>query len=409
MAKDSWQVYQDRLNRSGITPKDRLITNAQRVINNQFTNSPSYQIVTINGVSQEVQIIEENILYKDSNKKRLLCKPSETISVGDIIVWNSENWLCTDTDNIEVYKKGIIEKCDDNLLYLDSAGELVTVPCVVNDRILMNVEENRYYILPDNQVWVVVGDNDDSAAIAEDMRFLLGGKAYKVVAIDNITRNGLITFKMHFDSIVEDDNTALGIANYTSRLHTYMITILNGASMEITLGDNLQLQVECTDNDEVVTSPDITYSLATGATGIVSVSTSGLISADTLGSGTIVATYNEETDSINVDVVAGVVENFVYSLVGNIQPDNEVKYNQTKNYVATKKYSTGTEVTGSMFEFSIVLGTGASSSNYLLTTSSDTQCALKGLQYPYSISLVATDQDIPANSVAKAISLKGLL
>ncbi|MFA5559899.1 MAG: hypothetical protein WDA59_10705, partial [Methanofastidiosum sp.] len=88
---------------------------------------------------------------------------------------------------------------------------------------------------------------------------------------------------------------------------------------------------------------------------------------------------------------------------------NEVKYNQTKNYAATKKYSTGTEVTGSMFEFSIVLGTGASSSNYLLTTSSDTQCALKGLQYPYSISLVATDQDIPANSVAKAISLKGLL
>ncbi len=408
MSKDYWSTYLNRINLSGASQKDRLIAKAQRIITDNFSDSPSYQSVTINGVSQDVRIVEENTLYKNSNKKRLLCKPDETISIGDLIVWDSENWLCTDADTVEIYVRGIIEKCDDYLRYLDSAGVLVEVPCIINDRILMNVEENRYYILPDNQVWVIVGNNDESAAITVDQRFLLGNNAYKVVAIDNITKPGITTFKLHTDSIIQNDNKDLQIADYYSNLRTYSITILNSDSVEITLGNTLQLEVECTNNNVLVTSPNVTYSLVTGVTGVVSVSASGVIFADALGSGSVVVNYNEATDSINIDVVAGIVENFTYNLLASIEPSSELKYNQTKIFNAYKYDSNGNLVTG-VFEFTVTLGTGANTSNYLLSTSSDDSASLKCLQYPYNILLVATDQDLPANSIARTISLKGLI
>jgi hypothetical protein len=452
MTADPWEVYQRRINQNGSTQKDRFITNTQRTIIDKFSNTS--ELVTINGTSQEVQIIDENSLFKNPNKKRLLCKPDETISVGDLVVYDSENWLCTDTDDIEIYIRGIIEKCNSNLKYLDStetatstwdeddildettifdesytynegadatillsdllgvaeSASIIVAPCIITDKILLDAKENKYYILPDNKIWVIVGTGTDTTSITVGQRFLLGGNAYKIEAIDNITKPGLITFKMCFDNVIEDDSQTLGIANYTSRLHSYVVTILNGADADIQVGNTLQLELECTDNDVVVTSPTVTYSLVTGSTGYISVGITGLVSGIATGSGSVVATYSNATDSININVVASAVTaSYVYSLVGNIQPDNEVKYNQTKTYTANKYYSTGTVVTGSVFTFSTILSTGASSSNYLLTTSSDNTTTLKCLQYPYSISLVATDLADATQNITQVISLKGLI
>jgi hypothetical protein len=404
MSRSAWDVYQRRLNKNGTTQRDRTIINAQRLIAKDFSDSPSYKSVTINGIDRDVQIIEEHALRSDSNKKRILCKPDESISIGDLVVWDTVSWLCTDTeDNIAFYERGVIEKCNNNLKYIDSAGELVTIPFVITDRISMGQKENDYYILPDNKIMVMVADDGDSEEIVVDKRFLLNSNAFKVESIDNITKPGINIYRMVFDAIVEDDDKVLGIANHTSRSHTYAISILNGDSVEITLFDSLQLEAECTDNNEIVSSPEVTYSLVTGSTGIISVSTGGLVTADVLGSGNIIATYNESTNSINIDVVADIVENFTYMLVANYEPSNEIKYNQTKIFNAYKYNSSGDLVTG-VFEF-VVSGT---TSTFLLSTSTDDSATLKCLEYPYEISLVATDQDT-ANTIAKVISLKGLI
>jgi hypothetical protein len=409
MSRDFWSTYKNRLNQSGSNQKDRLVTNTQRVITDKFSNSPSVETVTINGVSQEVRITDENSLFKNPNKKRLLCKPDENINPGDLVVWDSENWLCTDVDDLEVYIRGIIEKCNNYLKYLDSTGDVVSISCIVTDRILMDAKENDYYILPDNKIWVIVDSNSDSTPIEVFQRFLLSGTAYKIEGVDNLTKPGLIVFKMCLDTIVQDDNEVLGIANYYSNLHTYSISILNGIDADITLGNSLQLELECKDNDTVVVSPVVTYSLITGSTGQITISSGGLISAIALGSGSVKAIYNSSVDTIGIDIVAGVVNNFTYALLANYEPSNEVKFNQTKIFTAHKYYSTGTEVTGSVFDFSVTLNTGSSSNNYLLTTSSDTTCTLKTLEYPFTVTLVASDDAIPANTVAKVISLKGLI
>jgi hypothetical protein len=409
MTVNSWDVYLRRINQNGSSQKDRLVANAQRIITDNFSNSPSFETVTINGTSQEVNIVDENSLFKNPNKKRILCKPDETISNGDLVVWDSENWLCTDTDDIEVYVRGIIEKCNNNLKYLSSVGATVTVPCIISDRILLDAKENKYYILPNNEIWVIVDSNSDSTPIDVDQRFLLSGNAYKVEAIDNITKPGLITFKMCFDSIVEDDNTSLGIANYTSMSHTYAILILNGSEINLSLGSSLQLEIECTDNDEVVTSPTVAYSLLTGSTGFISVSTSGLVSGAVLGSGSVKATYSSSTDSIAINIVTSTTSLFTYNLVANIEPSNEIKYNQTKSYMAHKYYSTGTEVTSSQFTFTVTLGTSSNTSNFLLSTSSDNSANLKCLEYVHGITLVATDDSDITQNVARVITLKGLI
>jgi hypothetical protein len=411
MSRSVWDIYQRRLNKNGTTQRDRTIINAQRLIAKDFSDSPSYKSVTINGIDRDVQIIEEHALRSDSNKKRILCKPDESISIGDLVVWNTISWLCTDTeDNIAFYERGVIEKCNNNLKYIDSAGGLITIPCVVTDRILMGQTENDYYILPDNKIMVMVADDEDSEEIVVDKRFLLNDNAYKVESIDNITKPGLNILKMSFDAITQNDNKDLGVADYYSNLVSYSINILNGDEANVALGESILLELECKDNDSVITSPDVTFTLEEGSTGYISVDSSGLVSADAIGSGSIIATYNSSTDSININVVTSTTSTYVYSLVGDIQPQNEIKYNQQKEFTAYKRYATGTVVTGAIFEFSVTLsGTGDSSSNYLLTTSTDNSAILKCLQYPYSISLVATDQDDITQSVTQVISLKGLI
>lgn len=409
MSRDFWSIYQNRLNQNGTNQKDRLITNAQRTIINQFSNSPSYQIITINGTSQEVQITDENSLYKNPNKKRLLCKPDENINTGDLVVWDSENWLCTDVDDLKIYKRGIIEKCNNSLKYLDSTGDIVTIQCIVTDRILMNAKENDYYILPDNEIWVVVDSNSDATSIITEQRFILNGNAFKVKSIpDNVTKPGLIVLKMCSDAINENDYVTGSICDYYNNLHVYSVSILNGNSVQMTLNSSLQLELECKDNDTVVTNPTVNYSLVTGSTSFISISTSGLVSGALIGSGSIIVNYASSTDNININIVTAATATYTYALLANIEPSNEIKYNQTKSYVAHKYYSTGTDVTGSQFTFAVTLNTGASSSNYLLT-SSDTIANLKCLEYPYSISLIATDQADVTQSITQVISLKGLI
>jgi len=215
---------------------------------------------------------------------------------------------------------------------------------------------------------------------------------------------------MCFDAVISDDNLTLGIANYTSRSHSYNLVILNGSEINLTLSSNVQLDVQVTDNDEVVTSPSLVYSLITGSTSYLTVSTSGLVNGLVLGTGSVKASYNTSTtDSILVHIVTAATSSFVYSISADIQPSNEVKYQQSKIYQAHKKYFTGTDVTGTVFNFSVNLGTGSSTGNFTLATSSDTECTILALQYPYNITLVATDQADVTQSVSQVISLKGLI
>jgi len=128
----------------------------KNTISTEFKNSTSYNLVKINNVDRDVRIVEESSIVKNPNKKRLLCYPDETISVGDIILWDSENWICTETDTTsQVSDVGIISKSN-NTLTIYKNNTSYQIPCIISKSLSLNTEDNQYIETVDNSLFLTV-------------------------------------------------------------------------------------------------------------------------------------------------------------------------------------------------------------------------------------------------------------
>lgn len=83
-------------------------------------------------------------------------------------------------------------------------------------------------------------------------------------------------------------------------LHTYTID-LSGNNNSLYLGDTLQLNAICKDNDITVDSPTITWS--SSDPNIVSIDSNGLVTSVALGSATITATFNGVSKTLSLNIV----------------------------------------------------------------------------------------------------------
>lgn len=408
-----WDRYQNRITTDGSTYKDRIVNKMKRIITNDISYSPSYFEVYINGSSSPIDawIIDPYFYGLNSTSdigKRIAVSPGNSLNIGDEILWGSDIWLCLKKENANgIYDRGIIQRCNFNMKYLDGTGDIISIPCILTNKVLLDLKENRYLFLPDNQVMVIVKNDSDSNIITIDKRFIFNDNAFKVIGIDNFSNEGVIYFKMESSALSDDDNLTLDIANYTSSFHTYTISILEGSAVSLATAQTLQINVECTDNGSIVTSPTVSYGLVTGSTGKISVSTSGLVTGIATGTGNILAVYENVSDTIEITVGIAPVNNYSYKIIGNIQPDDEIKYNQTKTYTATK-YLNGVLDGAAIFTFSIVAGSTPSTA-YTLTVTGNTTCTLKCNTYGYDIILRISDNAIPANITNKTITLKSLL
>lgn len=320
---------------------------------------------------------------------------------GDLITWDTEKWLIlSEIGHVRyTFYKGQMRKCNFNIIF-NFTGIFKTIPAIVDTK-TTGINENNYYILPSGNINVYLQDITDTQDITIEQRFIIAQQPYKIIGIDK-TSVGCIILTAEKDVVIADDNLTLEIANYNTWVYT--LTIDNGDTANLLVSGTLQLSSTVMLNDLTVTGIDILYSAATGATGIYSLSTGGLINGLSLGSGMITALMDDKptvNDSIIVNVTVG--DNFTYELLGT----GIVKYGQTQTFEAVKK-NNGTVVTG-VFDFSVILSTGSSSSNYTFTVIDDDTATIKCEQYLYYITLRGTDHDIPASYIDKAIQLKGLV
>lgn len=304
------------MNINGSTERDIQINSMKSSVLNDFANSPSYFVVLKNGVEQGFNVLEESIITKNPNKKRLICKPDETIIVGDIINFNSSKWICTDNDiTSEIYDIGIITRCNNTLKFYPSSTNsnenslLIEVPCIVGKGSL-NLDENKFMSIPADENVVRCANTVDSLKIALNTRFILNGDAYSVIGVDKIEYPGLLTIRIKEDQInTADDRIDLGIANWVSHQVTKEIYILNGTEASLLYTNaTLQLDVLCKDNSVVVSNPTVTY--ATSSAYVATVSTTGLITANGTGDAIISATYGSSTATITIHSEMVVSDNY---------------------------------------------------------------------------------------------------
>ena len=384
-----WTDYQAR---RGQDRKTLYSNNMKNVISNKFESSTSYELVTINGVSRDVRITEESSVTRNPYKKRLLCKPDETIVVGDIVVWDSDNWICTKNDDTSsIVDVGVIEKCNNTLkFYSPTDSTLHTIPCIITNKLTLSDDENKYLTTIDNTFYMLCTSSTTTKEIKPDNIFKLGTYNYQVTTVfDDVTMPGILIFKMKYSEV-------------EATTHSFVTTILNGATASIQQGNTLQLNVEVTDNG-VVLSPTPTVTYVSSDITKATISSTGLITAiASTGSCVITATSNSVSDTITVSLVAVPANNYTYSLSSTSTPDTEIKLNQTKTYTATK-YNNGVAITQG-FTFSV----SGEATAYTLTVVDANTCTIKCLKSGYTVVLSATDSSDSSKVVSKTISLKAL-
>ena len=268
-----------------------------------FEDSPSCQTVTINNVSREVQIVTITNSSKE-NYKRILSKPNETFNVGDIVVWDGMTFLITDIDeDQQIQTKGTIQLCNNILSFYSTADStLYSIPCIIGNKVNLKTDESKYITTVSNELYLTISNTSINRQIQVGDIFTIGLSNYKISTVcDDISVVGLLIFKVEYSEELQEN-------------HVYTVTILNTDAI-LHINNTLALDVICTDNSQVVTSPTITY--LSSDTDVATV-LNGVITCLAEGTVIITTTFNSVSDTLNLTVQSEVIpDNYTVLVSGS--------------------------------------------------------------------------------------------
>ena len=383
-----WTDYQAR---RGINRKSLYVNNMKNTISTEFKNSTSYNLVKINNVDRDVRIVEESSIIKNPNKKRLLCYPDETISIGDIVLWDSENWICTETDTTsQVSDVGIISKSN-NTLTIYKNNTSYQIPCIINSNINLDTDETIYIETPSTTIVLRIPNTEITRQIKRGEIYKLGLQNYEIKDINDIVEPGILRLEIMYSQEVQEE-------------HVYTIEILNGTIIDIQESTTLQLNINVYDN-QILISPLPSLTFTSNNELIANVNENGLVTAyDVIDNCDITVSLDSDSsvfNSININVIEDVQNNITYTLTSTSLPDNEIIITQTKTYTI-QKYNNGIPIEQN-FSFNVV----GDSLSYQLIIVDGNNCSVKCLKSGSVITLKAID-DNNGEIVVKDIRLKNL-
>ena len=388
-----WTEYQAR---RGQDRKTLFTDNMKNLVSTEFENSTSYELVKISGIDRKTRIVEESSIIKNPNRKRLLCFPDETISIGEIVEFDNSNWICVNGDTTsKISDVGIIERCNDNVLkFYSSTSTLHQIPCIISKG-LISLDEQKYISTLDSEIAIQISNTDITRQIGMNYIFKIGLRNYTIVNIYDIIIPGLLILKMVYSEVEQV-------------FPSYSLTILNGDSIQADINTPVQLNVQVKDRETLITSPS--FSFASSNNLIANVSSTGLVSFLSVGNVNISCKMDNDNliqDSIGIEIVDLPQDNYTYSLVGNILPDTEIKSGSTKIYTA-HKFNNGVEIVGAEFIFSIIAGSTPSSAYTFVSALSMNSCSIKCNSYTYYVTLRGTDVG-NGEIVEKVIKLRSVM
>jgi len=363
----------------------------KNTISTEFKNSTSYNLVKINNVDRDVRIVEESSIIKNPNKKRLLCYPDETISIGDIILWDSENWICTETDTTsQVSDVGIISKSN-NTLTIHKNNTPYQIPCIINSNINLDTDQTTYIETPSTTIVLKIPNTEITRQIKRGEIYKLGLQNYEIKDINDIVEPGILRLEIMYSQEVQEE-------------HVYTLEITNGISVNIQESTTLQLNINVFDNG-ILLSPLPFLTFTSSDETICTVNSSGLVtSLNNIDNCDITVSLSSDSSifkNININVIEDVQNNITYTLTSTSLPDNEIIITQIKTYTI-QKYNNGIPIEQN-FSFNVV----GDSLSYQLIIVDGNNCSVKCLKSGSVITLKAID-DNNGEIVVKDIRLKNL-
>lgn len=355
-----------------------LINDSKARISQSFKDSPSYQEVYINSSSTltGVRIVDDS---QSKEQKLVVAQNEVSYSSGDYLTWNNEKWLTSIVDDMGgIYKRGIVTRCTSSIKWLTTDGfqREAYFSLLNNNLSSIGIQQGQIIDLGNERRQIVIQSNEDTKGINKDKRFIFDGRAWKVVNVDRLSQ-GVIYLGLEEDQFdPTNDNIELRIADYYNNLANYTISILNGDSLTIEVGQSVQLNAEIKNNGSVVTMP-VQWSV--DDTSVAAIDSNGLLTSS--GEGEMVVTVSLVDDPSVTDVISVSIQsipNDVYtmSITSTSTTPDEIKNNQSKTYTISVLLS-GTPVDESvsweMFADDMTNSTNLAS----ITSQSGTSCTVK--------------------------------
>jgi hypothetical protein len=244
MGYDAYIAYlsEDKLHND---PSTYYQDTLQSIIDEQFETSSNFKYINLldrdTGVATQVGVrleptrrmnIESNI--KDDFFKVVFKNFDYPVILGDVIAFDSFRWMIIDISSIESGTQAcLIQRCNAKLNFIYSNNDVL--PTVTDTKISLNciaekkmydIESDRFYTIPNNEIKVKVPNNSNSRKIKFDVRrgtrFLMGNPAqsFHTKGIDSISMvrtdiddsnedNGILLLTLQIDGLnTKKDNVA---------------------------------------------------------------------------------------------------------------------------------------------------------------------------------------------------------
>jgi hypothetical protein len=326
----------------------------------------------IDGIEERVVTQNHtNPLNQLKYDKKIHCDMTSVIHTGSIVEVEDKIWLVTSKiHSTQAYKTGSLVECNNTLKWQTPTGEIKSYPCIIQDKTSVyssGIEENKYLSLADDQILIIIQNNADTSQLELDKRFIFDhskNNIYKLSKIQSLIQEGLLYFTMTKDQEGANDNLELNLADYV--VNNYVLTILNGDIASLNISEELQLSVQVINNGASVENPIITYSSDNET--VATVDNNGLITCHAIGQAVITATYNGVSDTITINGIEVVTDNYS---IEYISPISQIYTGQSKT-LNIKVLNNGTEVFDKTVTWSVSDITLAT-----ITGSTNTTCTIK--------------------------------
>lgn len=354
------------IDNSPSTFKDYLVSYNTDVINENFMKSISYEEVYFNDLKQ-LQGVQIMSTGTNSFDKKIVMPPNINLNIGDVITRLGKfdsKWLCTTTDQNEIYIKGKIEKCNIDLKWIDKDGNLFIYPAVLDDGDVSNtgIDVDIQMRLPAGRRLIRLRKDENSIKIKRDDRFIFGGEAFLVTDRDYVSTNGLMVLALESNQFdLSDDNIELEIANYYSKINKINFEIISGNNMLMNIGKNYNIILKISDKNGIVNNPIVSYEYDNN---LINIDLQGIVTPIKSGNGRIKITYKNKFEFINFTVAQIQSVNYTCLINGN----NNINTGSTSNY-SVEFFNDGIKTNQN--SFFTILDKNNNTVNYAIITEQD--------------------------------------
>lgn len=364
----------------------------------KLKDSHMYQQIFLDEIPINARVVEYkgggNFSSRIFDNKQLLFHSDQEFSIGQIATINNEKYIIFDKNQTDVFPKAAIIKCNTVLKWLDSVGNIVSIPAhftTSSSTLNADVEYDTKMVLPSSMRTAIIKDDQYAKLIKRGRRFIVGRDAWEVVGIDDVTKKGLCYLTLEFSQTSSNDNLELGIADYFNNLPKYLIEILNGESSNVDLNGTLPLNYVIKLNGDTVSLP---VQFTSSDTNIATVDSNGLIQGVNIGVCTITVSLVDRPDvkdTISIEVKPLIVLDN-YSVV--IDGVDSIRKSQSATYTA-KILNNGIEDASKTVIWSIRNEDNSPTPYATITSQNGTTCTvLAGATYgKYIILKAAYDLD----------------